>query len=193
MHSPFILSHLDRPAGRTPSRMPVFVENALLELGQEARGLRLRFDEGSRAVSFVDRSYTEICTLVDWAAGIANKCFGTRQDTEGLVQNECNIAESESREAFFGVLEFWHEFDAVDESPYLDAVRYPSPTGKIVPFTTIGNVSAALGIALLDRLLERQHSRPGDRAVEELGAAWQCAFFAGRSNHFQTLKHLWAV
>jgi hypothetical protein len=110
---------------------------------------------------------------VEWAAGILSKDCDATQPTEALVLNTPTWSEKEPREALLGIIEFWH----VDESPYLDADLYPPASGTVVPYTTIGNITAALGIAILDRLLIRRTLLTPDQTLAELGAAWQCAFF----------------
>ncbi|TWO73021.1 hypothetical protein FN976_01945 [Caenimonas sedimenti] len=192
LHSPHIQDFFKHPHGCELLPTPVFMLNALSELGREVRGMQLVWDGDEPTMRYVERTYHDVCALVDWAAGILSKCLGSPQLTEALVLNTPTHSEKEPREALFGIIEFWHQFDEEGEGPHLNADDYPHPTGNVVPYTTIGNVAAALGIAILDRLLVHRPNLSSDEALADLGAAWQCAFFAGRSNHFELLRHFWA-
>ena len=186
-----VRTELMQGSSRRSIDTPAFVADALHELGQQVRGMRFEVNRypGQRSVRFVDSSYTDVCAIVDWAGAIHSKICG-ELSTEALVLgNEAHNLQN-SRSAFIGVLEYWHEFDQVNEPVYLCPVRYPHPYLLAAPNATLGNMCAAFGLAIVDRLLARQGILSMERQHGELGAAWQCAVLASRHNHLDIVAHL---
>lgn len=188
-HSRHVQNYLEtkRPGVKKRSLPPGFVEDALVELGESIRPLELQSDRSVRQGS---RSYTETCELVDWAAAIWRKCFDSTLTVERLVLNHHTRQCATPRDDFFAIFDYWHEFDEPGAPIFLPGVRYPHPYLKNVPSATVGNLCAAFGMAILDRLLMRQRKLSVVDAMAELGAAWQCAAFAGRHNHLAIWAHL---
>lgn len=184
---------------QVPNGVPEYVLAALEQLGNEVRCLV--FEEGNegRVVRSTPRSYTEICSLVDWAAAIQNNLYGERVATEALVQGDGNGFTGSSRDEFVFLLRMWHDFDAPDEPVYMCANRYPPPYLMAPLNATLGNICAALGLAILDRLVVRQElgALSAERQLTELGATWQCAELASRHNQNEILtywyEHGWTL
>jgi hypothetical protein len=193
LHSPHIQYFFKHPHGCELLPAPAFLSHALLELGREVRGLQFMTDGKEPTMRYVDRTYSDVCALVEWAGAILSTCVSSEVATEDVVLNTPTSRGMRPREALFGVIEAWHEPDVGGEPPHIDAADFPHPAGAVPPCSTLGNVAAAVGIAILDRLLLHRAKLSSDKALSELGAAWQCAFFAGRDNHLELLRHFWAV
>jgi len=95
-------------------------------------------------------------------------------------------------ESLILVFEKWQEFLTVDEGPYISLEQYPSTVVSSDPLATVGNLSAAVGLAVLDNLAGKLASISKDEALYELGLAWEFAMIARRNNHMDIVLHFGA-
>lgn len=173
--------------GGLPRRglLPRYAQSALAELMREVEGrVASPLPSGRRVTHCVSRSYKDVCAIVDWAASISRWFFGGRyMSTDDFVLGE--LAEGDAdfdREFFVGSSTIWLDFDEPGE-PYLDPARYPPPYPMEIEAVGIGNFCAALGLAVLDRLVNRMDALDQDKALEELGFVWKCVAVARVENH----------
>lgn len=188
----------DYLSGRSPSSfsLPKVYQRAAFALAEEVRGydFKVTASDGRVQVRMFEHSLEEVCCFVDWAIDIWNQTsrevYRSRKLTtkEFLTNNPFRDGQT-PLESLIGVFDSWYELSETDEGPYISLQKYPSPAISDDPFATVGNLCAAVGLAVLDNLAWHLASEPKESALFELGLAWEFAMIAHRSNHMDMAFH----
>jgi hypothetical protein len=83
----------------------------------------------------------------------------------------------------------WQEDASPHDGPYISLEKYSSRVITEEAFATVGNLCAAVGLAVLDRLTVQPNSRSKDASLYELGIAWEFALLARWNNHMEMASH----
>lgn len=119
------------------------------------------------------RSVQEIQTLVEWSRRLAPSCC----DQADNLQEMLLCSEGESVELMLFIYEHWF-MDEENWGFYIIGEDYPERNIDTKLQASIGNVAAAAGLAVLDRLLESVAS-PHTDELTRLSLAWDLARIAG--------------
>lgn len=181
---------------RSSFNLPKVYQRAAFALAEEVRGYDFRdtASDGQIHVSMFEHSLDEVCGFVDWSVDIWNQTSrelhrSRKLTTKEFLDNKPFRDGETPLESLIGVFESWYEISEVDEGPYISLQKYPSPAISIDPFATVGNLCAAVGLAVLDNLAGHLASATKDSALNELGLAWEFAMIARRSNHIDMAFH----
>lgn len=186
-------NYLTRRQGFT---LPAYCQRAALELGEQVRGYNFEETEadGRIHVSMFEHTLTEICSFVDWSVEIWNQTMRSVHRSRKLTTEEF-IANHQLRdgdtplESLLILFGGWHEISESDEGPYVSLKTYSSSVVSDEPFATVGNLCAAVGLAVLDRLTTQPNLTASDAALYELGIAWEFAVLARWNNHMEMGAH----
>lgn len=189
-----LIAHL---TDRRQGKLPAYCERAVFQLREEVRGYNFRETdpEGDVHVSMFEHSLEEICGFVDWSVEIWNKIVrqevhrSRRITTDEMIANHALRDGSNALESLLTLFEGWHEFSSPDDGPYVSLEKYPVPALSEEPFATVGNLCAAVGLAVLDRLTLARSSTPSEEAIYELGLVWEFALLARWNNHMDMAMH----
>lgn len=182
---------------RHRAELPAYCERAAFQLSEEVRGYDFhRTGTDSRIyVGMFERSVEQICGFVDWSAEIWNQTMrkevhrSRRITTDELIANH-RLRDGEfALESLLILFEGWHEESSRDEGPYISISRYSNPNLSTDPLATVGNLCAAIGLAVLDRLTLRVGITSSEEAQYELGLAWEFALLARWNNHMEMAIH----
>lgn len=192
-----LLSYLKHdPPGEAWRRIPMFTLRLASELSEQVRGMDFLEANGENDVSvrMFNRNLAEICLFVDWTEAIWNqelrKEYRSRYLSLDELVNDVQLRDgSSARESVLGLFESWHQVTDNPYVPYLSIAKYPSQEIADEPFATIGNVCAAFGLAILDRLLVSLACSDKESALADLSAAWNFASVARWSNHMDMAVH----
>lgn len=184
-------------AGRRQVKLPAYCERAAFQLSEEVRGydFRVTGPEGRVHVSMFEHSLEEICGFVDWSVEIWNNTVrqevhrSRRITTDEMIANHTLRDGNTPLESLLTLLEGWHEDSSPDDGPYVSLEKYPVPVLTEEPFATVGNLCAAVGLAVLDRLTLARSSQPNEEALYELGLVWEFALLARWNNHMDMAMH----
>jgi hypothetical protein len=178
-------------AGQRQVKLPAYCERAAFQLSEEVRGYDFRETgpEGRVHVSMFEHSLEEICGFIDWSVEIWNKTVrqevhrSRRITTDEMIANHALRDGNPPLESLLTLLESWHEGSSPDDGLYVSLEKYPVPVLSEEPFATVGNLCAAVGLAVLDRLTLARSSKPNEEALYELGLVWEFALLARWNNH----------
>lgn len=181
---------------RSRLSLPKFYQRAAFTLAEEVRGydFKVTVPDGQIHVKMFEHSLEEICGFVDWSVDIWNQISLETHRSRKLTTKEF-LANKPFRdgetplESLINVFESWHELSEADEGPYISLQKNPSPGFLQDPFATVGNLSAAVGLAVLDNLAEHLSSASKELALYELGLAWEFAMIAHKSNHIEMARY----
>lgn len=182
---------------RRQVKLPAYCERAAFQLIEEVRGYDFRETgpDGRVHVSMFEHSFEEICSFVDWSVEIWNKTVrqevhrSRRITTDEMIANLALRDGAAPLESLLTLLEGWHEVSSPDDGPYISIEEFPVPAMSKEPFATVGNLCAAVGLAVLDRLTLERSSEPNEEALYQLGLVWEFALLARWNNHMDMAKH----
>ncbi len=182
---------------RRQVKLPAYCERAAFQLSEEVRGYDFREtgSDGQIHVSMFEHSLDEICGFVDWSVEIWNKTVrqevhrSRRITTDEMIAN-CTLRDGDTPlESLLVLLEGWHEDSSQDDGPYVSVEKYPFPGLSVEPFATVGNLCAAVGLAVLDRLTLASSATSNEAALYQLGLVWEFALLARCNNHMDMAMH----
>jgi hypothetical protein len=184
-------------AVRPRSELPGYCERAAFQLSEEVRGYDFHKTgaDGRIHVGKFEHTVEQICGFVDWSAEIWNQTMRQEVHRSRKITTDELIANHRLRDGDFALesllilFEGWHEDSSQDEGPYISISKYPAPNLSTDPLATVGNLCAAVGLALLDRLTLRVGTASSEDALCELGLAWEFALLARWSNHMDMAMH----
>lgn len=171
--------------------LPNYLRRVARELLEQVRGYDFTqtAEAGQVSVRMFGHSLEEIQAFVDWAVTIWNQEFRSVHRSRRLSTDEF-LSNIELRdgdapiESSLIMFEYWHEGNSY-EGPYLSTAIFPYEGPSEEPFATIGNLSAAVGLAVLDNLVMNVESQEKEEAMYALGLAWEFASIARWSNHME--------
>lgn len=183
--------------GRHRADIPMYCERAVFQLSEEVRGYDFQEtgSDGCVHVAMFEHSSEEICSFVDWSVEIWNATMrrevhrSRRITTEEMITNHRLRDGDTALESLLLLFEGWHEDSSQDDGPYISLEKYPLPAIHADPSATVGNLCAAVGLAILDRLTLRASSAPTEDSLYELGLAWEFALLARWNNHMKMAMH----
>ena len=180
------LSHKASP------RLPEYFAPVALELSEQVRGYDFTgsAQDGQIHVRMFEHDLEDTQRFVDWSVGIWNQIWRSVHRSRKISTDEvlANIVLRDGDtplESLLIMFESWHEDRELDDGPYLSLAKYPFCELSEEPFSTIGNLCAAIGVAVLDQLIVHFKSKNKECALYELGLAWQFASIARWSNHME--------
>lgn len=181
---------------RSYAALPEYCERVAFVLSEEIRGYDFKETEpgGQVRVSMFEHSLTEVYAFVNWSVEIWNQTMRSVHRSRKLSTTEF-ITNTQLRDGDFPLesllilFESWHEDSNLDDGPYLSLKKYPISSITEDPFATVGNLSAAVGLAVLDRLMSQPKTIANDAALYELGLAWEFAMLARWNNHMEMATH----
>jgi hypothetical protein len=182
---------------RGRAELPSYCERAAFVLSEEVRGYNFQEtgSDGHVHVAMFEHSFEEICSFVDWSAEIWNATMrqevhrSRRLKTEELIANHRLRDGDLALESLLLLFEGWHEDSSLDDGPYVSKEKYPLASLRSEPFATVGNLCAAVGLAVLDNLTSRSSSAKMEDSLYELGLAWEFALLARWNNHMDMAMH----
>ena len=92
-------------------------------------------------------------------------------------------------ESLLILLEGWHEDSSSDDGPNVSTEKYPLSGLSSEPFATVGNLCAAVGLAVLDRLTLASSATTTEEVLYRLGLVWEFAVLARWNNHMDMAMH----
>ncbi|WP_334043409.1 hypothetical protein [Burkholderia ambifaria] len=172
------------------ARFPEYFAPVALELSEQVRGYDFTqtAQDGRIHVMMFEHKLEDTQRFVDWSVEIWNQIWRSAHRSRKISTDEC-LANIELRdggtplESLLVMFESWQEGSESDDGPYLSLTKYSTDQFSDDPFATIGNLCAAIGLAVLDQLIVHFKSKNKERALYELGLAWQFASIARWSNH----------
>lgn len=181
---------------RSSLSLPKIYQRAAFALAEEARGYDFKETASNDQirVSMFEHSLEQVCGFVDWSVDIWNRVSREFHSSRELTTKEFLINKpfrdgDTPLESLISTFEYWHELSEADEGPYISLEKYPSPAISHDTFATVGNLSAAVGLAVLDNLAENISSASKHSALYQLGLAWEFAMIARRNNHMDMARH----
>jgi len=187
--SAFLTAYLSHEAS---ARFPDYFASVAMELSEQVRGYDFTetTQDGRIHVRMFEHKLEDTQRFVDWSVEIWNQIWRSTHRSRKISTKEClaNIVLRDggtSLESLLIMFEGWHECIESDDGPYLSLTRYSFLEFSEEPFATIGNLCAATGLAVLDQLIVHFKSKNKERALYELGLAWQFASIARWSNHME--------
>jgi len=142
-----------------------------------------------------EHSFEEICSFVDWSTEIWNATMRQEVHRSRRITTEELIANHRLRDGFFALesllllFEAWDEDPSRDGGPYISLEQHPHASFQSEPFATVGNLCAAIGLAILDRLTLGTNSSQTEESLYTLGLAWEFGLLARWSNHMNMATH----
>lgn len=183
-------------SGHATSDLPTYCERAAFQLCEEVRGYDFEETEpgGSIRVRMFEHRLTEICGFVDWSVEIWNETMRSvyrsrRLTTEEFIANHQFRDGSTSLESLLILFAGWYEDRSLGDGPYVSLKTYSNSLFAEEPFATVGNLCAAVGLAVLDRLTVGSSSNSVDAILYKFGIAWEFAMLARWNNHMEMAKH----
>lgn len=182
---------------RRQVKLPAYCERAAFQLSEEVRGYDFREtgSDGQIHVSMFEHNLDEICCFVDWSVEIWNKTVrqevhrSRRITTDELLANRALRDGDTPLESLLVLLEGWHEDSSPDDRLYVSMEKYPFSGLSAEPFATVGNLCAAVGLAVLDRLTLASSATSNEGALYQLGLVWEFALLARWNNHMDMAMH----
>ncbi|KVR99616.1 hypothetical protein [Burkholderia vietnamiensis] len=172
------------------ARLPEYFAPVALELSEQVRGYDFTetAQDGRIHVRMFEHNLEDTQRFVDWSVEIWNQIWRSAHRSRKISTDECleNIVLRDGGtplESLLIMFEGWHEGSELEDGPYLSLMKYSFREFSEEPFATIGNLCAATGLAVLDQLIVHFKSKNKERALYELGLAWQFASIARWSNH----------
>jgi len=191
--SEYLKSYLSR---RSSSKLPPYCEKVAFHLSEEVRGCDFKEAEpdGSIHVSMFEHSMAEVCELVDWSVDIWNQTMRSvhrsrKLTTEEFIANRPLRDGDTPLESLLNLFEVWNEGEEHGDGPYISLAKYPSSNFTDDPLATVGNLCAAIGLAVLDKLIMSPPSNSKETSLFDLGIAWEFALLARWNNHMDMAMH----
>lgn len=188
----------DYLSGRSLSsfELPKHYQRAAFALAEQVRGYDFQetASDGRIHVSMFEHSYEQVCGFVDWSVDIWNRTSrefhrSRKLTTEEFLANRPFRDGETPLESLISMFDSWYEVSESDDGPYISLQKYPSSAVSDDPFATVGNLCAAVGLAVLDKLAGHLASITKDAALFELGIAWEFAMMARQQNHMDMALH----
>lgn len=174
------------------TELPDYSWHLARELLEQVRGYDFTQTAESDGVSvrMFEHSLEETQAFVDWAVTIWNTEFRSVHRSRRISTDEF-LSNMELRdggtpiESALVMFECWLEGNEKYTGPYLSTEIFPYMGPSKEPFATIGNLSAAVGLAVLDNLVMNVESMTKEQAMYSLSRAWEFASIARWSNHLE--------
>jgi hypothetical protein len=174
------------------ARLPEYFAPVALELSEQVRGYDFTesAQDGQISVRMFEHNLEDMQKFVDWSVEIWNQTWRSVHRSRKISTDEllANIVLRDGHtplETLLLMFESWREDQDLEDGPYLSLTKYSFRGFSEEPFATIGNLCAAIGLAVLDQLIVHFTSKNKERALYELGLAWQFASIARWSNHME--------
>lgn len=192
--NPALVSYI---SGQHRGEIPAYCQRAAFVLCEEVRGYDFQEtgSDGRVHVDMFEHSFEEICSFVDWSTEIWNATMrqevhrSRRITTEELIANHRLRDGDFALESLLLLFEVWDEDPSQDGGPYISLEQHPHASFQSEPFATVGNLCAAIGLAILDRLTLGTSSSQTEESLYTLGLAWEFGLLARWSNHMNMATH----